>query len=149
MPRKHTPDNKSTETEAATVTAAPESAEGIGEAPSFAERVGRKSQRAAMPDPFGIAGDYVAGVHLSESRRDRHMAIKFDEKPSQPILDKLKEAGYRWNPAERVWTHSVRQASALSTRIEAERLYQETREMIRQEKGLETTGIETPEQIPF
>ncbi len=151
MPRKQTPDQPSPQTEVATVTAttATESAETNGEKPTFAERVGRKSERVAVPDPFGIAGDYVAGVHLMESRRDRQMAIKFDEKPGQPVIDKLKEAGYRWNPAERVWTHPVRQASALSTRIEAERLYQDTREMIRQEKGLETKRIETPEQIPF
>lgn len=72
------------------------------------------------------------------------MAIKFDDKPSQPVIDKLKEAGYRWNPADRVWTHQVRQDSAMTTRIEAERLYQEVRQMIRQEKG-----IEAGQEIPF
>ena len=77
------------------------------------------------------------------------MAIKFGEgrpedKPSQAVIDKLKEAGYRWNPADRIWAHPVRADSAMSTRIEAERLYQEVRQMIRQEKG-----IETGQEVPF
>jgi hypothetical protein len=145
MPRKHTPDQSSTETQATTVTAtaAPESVETNGEKPTFVERVGRKSERAA-PDPFGIAGDYVAGVRLFESKQDRQMAIQFDEKPGQTVIDKLKEAGYRWNPTDRVWTHPVRQESAMGTRIEAERLYQDVRQMVRQEKG-----VEIPDEIPF
>ena len=71
------------------------------------------------------------------------MAIKFGEgrpedKPSQAVIDRMKEAGYRWNPSDRIWAHPVRADSAMSTRIEAERLYQEVRQMIRQEKGIET-----------
>src|SRR5260221_6940345 len=76
---------------------------------SFAERVGKK-QWPAIPDPYGIAKDNAAGVRLFESRQDRQMAIKFgdgtvEQKPSQAVIDKVKEAGYRWNPRERVWTH--------------------------------------------
>ena len=146
MPRKHTPDQQSTQPETATVTAAaaPVSAEPNEEEPTFVERVGRKGKRTAAPDPFGIAGDYVAGVRLFESKRDRQMAIQFDDKPGQPVIDKLKEAGYRWNPTDRVWTHAVRQESAMSTRIEAERLYQDLRQMVHQEKA-----IETRDEIPF
>jgi hypothetical protein len=144
MPRKHTPDQPSTQTEAVAATAAAESVEPNEEKPTFVERVGRKGKRIAAPDPFGIAGDYVAGVHLFESKRDRQMAIQFDEKPGQPVIDKLKEAGYRWNPTDRVWTHALRQGSAMSTRIEAERLYQDVRQMVHQEKA-----IETRDEIPF
>ncbi len=113
------------------------------EAPNFADRVGRTNDRVVQPDPFKIAGDYLAGVHLFESRQDREMAIQFDEKPGQPVLDKLKEAGYRWNATNRVWTHPVRQESAMGTRIDAERLYQDVRAMTRQEKGLDA-GQEVP-----
>jgi hypothetical protein len=116
--------------------------------PSFAERVGQK-QRPSAPDPFGIASDYIAGVRLFESRQDRQMAIKFGDgsqkdKPSQPVIDKVKEAGYRWNPVDRIWAHPVGSDSAMSTRIEAERLYQEVRQMIRQEKG-----FEAGQDVPF
>ena len=115
---------------------------------SFADRVGQKKWVPA-PDPFGIATDNLAGVRLFESKQDRQMAIKFGEgrpedKPSQAVIDKMKEAGYRWNPADRIWAHPVRPDSAMSTRIDAEKLYQEVRQMIRQEKG-----IEAGQEVPF
>ena len=147
MSRKRKSDQPTNETEATIVTAVaePEPAEDNGDnKPTFAERVGHRNERVTSPDPFTIAGDYVAGVQLFESRRDRQMAIKFDDKPSQPVIDKLKEAGYRWNSTDRVWTHQVRQESAMGTRIEAERLYQEVRQMIRQDKG-----IEAGQEVPF
>jgi hypothetical protein len=115
---------------------------------SFTERVGpRKS--IPTPDPFEIARDNLAGVRLFESKQDRQVAIKFGEgrpedKPSQTVIDRIKEAGYRWNPTDRIWTHQVSPESARATRIEAERLYQEVRQMIRQEKG-----IEAGQEIPF
>jgi hypothetical protein len=134
---KQTPDQESQETSAA-VAEAP-----AGEAkPSFAERVGRR-KRPLAPDPFGIATDNVAGVRLFESKRDRQMAIKFDDKPSQAVIDRLKEAGYRWNSADKIWAHPVGADSAMSDRIEAERLYQEVRGMVRGEKGI-ADGTEVP-----
>ena len=118
-----------------------------GTGQSFADRVGQKN-RPSAPDPFGIAFDAVAGVRLFESRQDRQMAIKFGEgrpedKPNQEVIDKLKSAGYRWNPSDRIWTHPVRAESALGTRIDAEKLYQEIREMMREEKGI-SQGQEVP-----
>ena len=147
MSRKRTPDEQPAE--ASTAVAEPPAAANDNapaandNKPSFAERVGQR-QRASAADPYGIAGDYLAGVRLFESKRDRQMALKFEDKPSQAVIDKLKEAGYRWNPVDRIWAHPVRSDSAMSTRIEAERLYQEVRQMIREEKG-----IETSQEVPF
>ena len=145
-PRKRTPDKESTET--TTAVAEPPAAEVKENGPSFADRVGQR-KHVTTPDPFGIATDNVAGVRLFESKQDRQMAIKFGEgrpedRPSQAVIDKMKDAGYRWNPSDRIWAHPVRSDSAMSTRIEAERLYQEVRQMIRQEKG-----IEAGQEIPF
>ena len=89
-----------------------------------------------------------AGVRLFESKQDRQMAIKFgdgspEQKPSQAVIDRVKEAGYRWDPSERVWTHPVRGDSAMTTRIDAEKLYQQVRQMIRAERGIES-GAEVP-----
>jgi hypothetical protein len=142
--RERTPDEPSTET--TTAVAEPPATGAEADRPSFAERVGQRN-RATAPDPFGIASDYLAGVRLFESKRDRQVAIKFGEgrpedKPSQAVIDKLKEGGYHWNPADRIWAHPVGD-SAMSTRIQAERLYQEVRQMIRQEKGIES-GPEVP-----
>ena len=116
--------------------------------PSFAERVGER-KGITTPDPFSIAGDYLAGVRLFESRQDHQMAIKFGEgrpedKPSQEVIGKLKEAGFRWNPTDRIWAHPVWPASAMSTRIRAEKLFQEVCQMIRKEKG-----IDPGQDIPF
>ena len=130
--RKNTPDQE-TPAESATAVAEPPS-DANGNRQSFASRVGSKKS-AVAPDPFSIATDTVAGVQLFESKRDRQVAIKFADKPSPAVIDKLKEASYRWNPADRIWAHPVEPDFAMSTRIDAERLYQEVRSMIRQEKG--------------
>src|SRR5438552_12584237 len=143
MSRKRTPDEKSTEkttSETNTAVAEPPAPETSGNGQSFAERVGQK-KRVTAADPFGIATDNLAGVRLFESKQDRQMAIKFGEgrpedKPSQAVIDTMKEAGYRWNPSDRIWAHPVGADSAMSTRIEAEWLYQEIRQMIRRAKGI-------------
>jgi hypothetical protein len=139
--RKRTPDQESPET--TTAVADPPAGEVKPEGQGFADRVGQKKWPPA-PDPFSIATDNLAGVRLFESKRDRQMAIKFGEgrpedKPSQAVIDLLKEGGYRWNPTNRIWVHPVRPDSAMGTRIEAEFLFQEIRQLIRQEKGIEPT----------
>jgi hypothetical protein len=146
MSRKRTPDQESTETPTAAVAESP-ATEAKPEGQSFVEKVGQRKS-ISVPDPFGIATDTVAGVRLFESRQDRQMAIKFGEgrpedKPSQAVIDTMKGAGFRWNPVDRIWAHPVRSDSAMGTRIDAEKLYQDVCKMIRQEKG-----IESPE-IPF
>jgi hypothetical protein len=150
-PRKRTPDKESTETTTATAEpSASEATTAVAEAPapeadengqSFADRVGQKKYVPA-PDPFGLAVDNVAGVRLFESKQDRQMALKFGEgrfedKPSQAVIGRLKEAGYRWNPSDRIWAHPVEPESAMTTRIEAKRLYDDVCRMIRQEKSIE------------
>ena len=157
MPRKRKSTTESTEnptpTEPPTAVAEPPAVETPasdvnGNGQGFADRVGQRKWQAP-PDPFGIANDNLAGVRLFESREDGQMAIKFgsgspEDKPSQAVIDKMKEAGYRWNPAHKVWTHPVRAESALGTRIDAEKLYQEVRQMIRGEKGIDRDGQEIP-----
>jgi hypothetical protein len=135
MSRKRTPDQESPET-TTTAAADPPAAEAKPEGKSFADRVGQR-KRVPTPDPFPIVTDAVAGVKLFEDKRERLMVIKFDEKPPQAVIDMLNEGGYRWNRIERVWAHPVTDDSAMRTRIEAEWLYQEIRQMIRQEKGID------------
>jgi hypothetical protein len=142
MSRKRTPDQEATET-TTTVTEMPAVAETAESSPGFAAKVAQK-KRVSAPDPYGIAVDTVAGVRLFESRRDRQMAIKFENKPSQPVIDKMHEEGWNWKPADKIWARPLWADSAMSTRIEAERLYQDVCKMIRQEKG-----IETSQEVPF
>ena len=156
MARKRAPDQSTTEaannsttstetTDTSTTAVAEPVTEPTPEQPqSFVERLGERRSRIAIPDPFGIASDFAAGVKLFESRQDRVMAIKFDERPNQEVIDRVKNAGYRWNPNDKVWVHPVRFESARTTRIEAERLYQEVRQMVRRDKGIESSP-----DIPF
>jgi len=142
--RERTPDQKSTEN--ASAVAEPPAAEDKADGQSFAEKVGQR-ERVSAPDPFPIARDNLAGVRLFESRQDRQMAIQFGEgrredKPSQAVIGRMKEAGYRWNPSDRIWAFPVGPESAMRTRSEAQRLYQEVCKMIRLEKGIEA-GPET------
>jgi hypothetical protein len=130
--RNNTPGQEPPAESATAIADPPSDANGAGQ--SFASRVGSR-KGAFAPDPFSIATDNIAGVQLFESKRDRQMAIKFDDKPSQGVIEKLKEASYRWNPTDRIWVHPVEADFAMSTRIEAEKLYQEVRSMVRQEKG--------------
>jgi hypothetical protein len=137
MSRKRTPDQESTQTSTATTDSPAIEVKPHG----FADKVGRR-EWPREPDPFLIAADTVAGVRLFESKQDRQMAIKFgdgrpEHKPSQAVIDLLKEAGYRWKSADRIWAHAVNDDSARGIRIEAEWLYQEVCQIIRQEKGIE------------
>ncbi len=138
MSRKRTP-NEPTETpkiETSTAVAEPPAAEAQAVGQSFAERVGKK-RTVTAPDPFPIATDILAGVRLFESKEHGEMAIGFNEKPSPAVLAKMHEAHWKWQPADKVWTHPVTPESGMSTRIDAERLYQEVRQIVRQEKGIE------------
>ena len=142
----HTPDQDSPET--GTAVAEPSAPDAGGDERSFAERVGRRKP-VAGPDPFEIAVDVAAGVRLFESKLDRQVAIKFgdgrpEDKPSQAVIDMLKQEGFRWNRTHKIWARALTPESSMSTRIEAERLYQQIRGMIRQEKG-----IETGQDVPF
>ena len=135
----HTPDQESTET--ATAIAEPPAPEASGNGQSFAGRV-RQRQWAVAPDLFGSIIDTVARVRLFEGRQGRQMVIKFgqgrpEDKPSQSVIDRMKEAVYRWDPSDSIWTYPVRPGSVVRTRIDAERLYQEVCKMICAEKGID------------
>jgi hypothetical protein len=88
------------------------------------------------PDPFGLHHDILAGVHLRESRKYHQMQIVFDEKPSQAIIDKIKEGGYRWNRESEMWTRQMNQDNAMQTRVDADRLFKEVAKLIRTERGI-------------
>jgi hypothetical protein len=154
MSRKRTPDQQTTET-STTQTTPQESNTAVAEAPAaandngsaandnqpgFAERVGQR-MRVSAADPYVIAADPVIGVRLYESRQDRQRAIKFGEKPSRAVLDRMHDAGWVWKQADKIWAHAITPETAASTRIMAERIYQDVCKMLRQEIG---AGQEVP-----
>ena len=128
----------------ATKTAAPaaekpteqptQAAQSQPEAPASAEQA--EQAKANRPDPFVIAGDYKAGVQLLESRRYWQMQLKFNDKPSQAVIDTVKNEGFTYNGKDKVWTKQT-YPDAMATRIDAERLFKQVADMIRQELGHE------------
>jgi hypothetical protein len=121
-------------------------AESGTEAPSnetFAEAEEKKYPPIA--DPFQIRSDRLAGIRLFESRRHndfRGMVIQFGEgkpedKPSQEVIDKVKQAGFRWNSQEKVWQRPMQFGNAPIVRLDADRLFNELSKAIRQERGVE------------
>ena len=140
MPTRR-PDDKST---VATASQGELDAARYSKPMSFAERVRRERRPLIASDPFAIAGDMEAGVRLFEGRQDRLMMIKFEEKPGSEVLNRMKEFGVRWNPRDMVWVHPIRPDNEHSIRVEAGRLYQEVRSMLREAKGLENN-----QEIPF
>jgi len=101
-------------------------------------------RRVFAPDPFARASDYAVGLHLAESRRARRSLFSFDERPTQAVIDKLKENDFRWNSRDRNWVKPIHQDTALQDRIDADRLYRELSIMMREEKGIEADRGQTP-----
>jgi hypothetical protein len=94
MSRKRTPDQESTEistpTETPAAVAEPSAAETKPEGESFADKGGQR-KRIPTPDPFPIATDPIVGVKLFGDKRERQLVNKFDDQPSQAVIDLLKE----------------------------------------------------------
>lgn len=146
MPKRKSPDEPAGDT-AQQPSSETNSSTATTTAPTQERQPGEDAEppkRRFAPDPFGVASDYLAGVHLRQSRLNRRVEIAFDDKPPQEVIDKLKENGYRYNSQDKVWTKPVVGDSAMRTRIEAERLYKETADMVRQSKG-----IAAGQSVPF
>ncbi len=57
----------------------------------------------------------VRGFELGEDRRYKQRVFKFTEKPSQDIIDTLKENGFKYRPQEKTWTISANPDTRLLT----------------------------------
>jgi hypothetical protein len=115
---------------------------------SFAERVGRKESWKPTPDPFPVASDRLAGVRLYVSEQDGQVAIKFGDgspadKPSEDVIDKMRQAGFDFDWDHRIWRHRFDDETRRQVGIKGEQLYQQVRQMIREERGI-APGQEMP-----
>jgi hypothetical protein len=117
----------------------PQEAEGSDLPPDQPDQETSRQEQRRIPDPFPIITDSQAGVRLLESRHYRQMQIKFDVRPSQPVLDKVAEAGYSWKNKDKVWTKQLEEGTAMQDRIDAERLFAEVRDILRADKGIAQT----------
>jgi hypothetical protein len=100
---------------------------------------------SGQPDPFPFLSVAVTDandgprVRLYRSRRYHQMAIGFDEKPPEPVRQRLREEGYKWRETEGVWTMQLGEYKA-SGQLAAERLVVDLANAIRAEAGLPPAG---------
>ncbi|MFO0851855.1 MAG: hypothetical protein U0871_25310 [Gemmataceae bacterium] len=100
---------------------------------------------AGQPDPFPFLSVALTDandgprVRLYRSRRFNQMAIGFDEKPPEPVRQRLRDEGYKWREAEGVWTIQLGEHKA-SGQLAAERLVVDLANDIRAEAGLPPAG---------
>jgi hypothetical protein len=120
-------------------------AEPVAEPVIASEAVGDESERRYPPEPNPRSWVHhnQAGVRLRERREPYQSEILFAEKPSQEVIDYVKDQGFRWNGQERMWTRPVDYVSQAQDRLVASRTYSKVVDMILQEKGVE------PERTPF
>ena len=90
----------------------------------------------AGPKPFAVKTDATAGVTLREDRRFRQVQLQFRDKPSDAVRELVREAGFRWQPTDRVWTHRIDREAGWKTRLDAERLFGQVVEQIGREQGV-------------
>jgi hypothetical protein len=108
------------------------------ETPQAAADAG-EARRSKWLDRFDSWGDHEAGVQVIEDRQNRRMVVKFDEKPSEAILQVVKSEpySYDYDRENKVWYKKINPATARQARTEADQLGFTVANIIRQEKGLE------------
>ena len=87
------------------------------------------------PKPFAIKSDFPTGVTLREDKRYRQVQLQFVDKPSDAVRMIVREAGFSWQPTDRVWVKPIDREAGWKSRLDAERLFQEVVEQIAHEQG--------------
>jgi hypothetical protein len=103
-----------------------------GQPKSHAENVGRRGPRY---NEQGIT-DSIAGAKLLEHHDPYLSIIRFEEKPSANVLEKLREASFQWNTQNKEWTRPIRFDTRQQDRINADEVFNEVCKIIRTEKGV-------------
>ncbi|HEX4607152.1 MAG TPA: DUF6166 domain-containing protein [Urbifossiella sp.] len=83
---------------------------------------------------LGAASD-APRMRLFRSQRYSQMRMQFDEKPDEAYRVRLHEAGWRWRPAEGVWTIQLDPGQKWRGHAAAERLFDEIGDAIRADRG--------------
>jgi hypothetical protein len=110
--------------------AAVHAAEGIGQGRS-----------AWSPDPHELdtvcLGPDNSGpkMRLFRSNRFNQVQIRFDERPPEDVVGILKEDGWRWRGQGEGWTKQLDRAARWRGQADAERLFKEIADELRQSRG--------------
>ena len=105
-----------------------------------------------LPDPRSI--DQISldndrnglQMRLLRSHRHRDVWIQFDQNPGKEITDQVKAEGFRWEPRAEIgekngaWVKPLEEGREVRMMLDAERLFLNLGNQIRESKGLEPVG---------
>jgi hypothetical protein len=107
-----------------------------------AELERQEKPKQYQPDPHLIErislgdGPDAPQMRLYRNNRMQQMAIVFDEKPEPEQIAKLRENGFRWRNDDGAWTKQIDRDAKWKTQVDAERIFRDIGNAIRQEQGL-------------
>jgi hypothetical protein len=107
---------------------------------------GGEQQRKYAPDPHNYASVAIGPEHddrvvLSRSHRFKQMQLSFPSKPDDEVLSKLRDAGWKWNGPDRVWTLPIERGYEWRSVKDAELMLRDVGNLIREKKGLEPVSM--------
>ena len=76
-------------------------------------------------------------MRLGRDNRFQQMAIQFEAKPTEEVRQRLHQEGWRWRPAESIWTKQLEFERKAQGHLEAERLFDELAKIEMQEHKVE------------
>ena len=76
-------------------------------------------------------------MRLFRNHRMNQAAITFDEKPPPAVIQQLHDANFRWRGAEKAWTKQLDAQAKWRTQMDAEKLFTDLGNQIREGNGLE------------
>jgi hypothetical protein len=76
-------------------------------------------------------------MRLGRDNRFQQMAIQFEAKPTEEVRQRLHQDGWRWRPAESIWTKQLEFDRKAQGHLEAERLFDELAKIEMQERKVE------------
>lgn len=82
-------------------------------------------------------------IHFGENRKFKQAVIKFDEKPSEAHLERIKQEGGRWRHKEALWSFQLDKDDPGSTRERIINLALDIGNAIRAENGLPPKDLHT------
>ncbi|HUY89233.1 MAG TPA: hypothetical protein VMV10_10900 [Pirellulales bacterium] len=95
------------------------------------------SEHVSEPNPRSWAGNNAAGVEFLTRKEPYEALIRFKEKPSQEVIDTMKDAGFRWNRDEQAWARPIGYNTQAQDRELGRRTYGKVVAMLLDQKGID------------
>lgn len=95
------------------------------------------SEHFVEPNPRSWAGNNAAGVEFLTRKEPYEALIRFKEKPSQEVIDYMKDNGFRWNRDEQAWARPIGYSTQAQDRELGRRTYGKVVDMLLQQKGID------------